>query len=120
MKFRPCIDIHDGAVKQIVGGSLDDNSGVAENYVAEKGGDYYANMYKESNLKGGHIIILNKTGTAGYEASLSQAKAALAAYPGGMQIGGGINADNAGEFISCGVLGMMLYPVMNKILRRDG
>lgn len=116
MKFRPCIDIHDGAVKQIVGGSLDDNAGVAENYVAEKGGDYYANMYKQSGLKGGHIIILNKYGTAEYEASLFQAKAALAAYPGGMQIGGGVTAENAADFISYGAS----HVIVTSYVFRDG
>lgn len=102
MRFRPCIDIHDGCVKQIVGGSLTDSGKVDENYVSDKGGEYYADLYKRNNLPGGHIIILNKAGTEEYEASKQQALRALKAYPGHMQIGGGINADNAGEFIEAG------------------
>ena len=101
MKFRPCIDIHDGQVKQIVGSTLND-SGAVENYISNKGADYFADLYKEHNLSGGHIIILNKKGTAEYEASKMQAQKALAAYPQGMQIGGGIDADNAPEFIDAG------------------
>lgn len=101
MRFRPCIDIHNGRVKQIVGGSLDDKSAV-ENYVSDKDAGYYAAMYKEKGLYGGHIIMLNKPGSAEYEASKAEAKRGLAAYEGGMQIGGGINADNASEFIDAG------------------
>lgn len=106
MKFRPCIDIHDGKVKQIVGATLSDldnnAKGPAENFVAENGADYYASMYKKDGLSGGHIIILNKAGTDEYEATKSAAFSALKAYPNGMQIGGGINADNASEFIEAG------------------
>lgn len=101
MRFRPCIDIHNGAVKQIVGGSLND-SGASENFVASRDADYYASLYSEYNLRGGHIIILNKQGTDEYEASLSQAKLALKTYPGGMQIGGGITDKNAKDFIDAG------------------
>ncbi|MGN0674169.1 MAG: phosphoribosylformimino-5-aminoimidazole carboxamide ribotide isomerase, partial [Oscillospiraceae bacterium] len=60
MEFRPCIDIHNGKVKQIVGGSLaDKNNQADENFVSEYGADFYAELYKEKNIKGGHIIILN-------------------------------------------------------------
>ena len=60
MRFRPCIDIHNGKVKQIVGGSLkDEGDRAAENFVSEQGGDYYAEFYKKDGLKGGHIILLN-------------------------------------------------------------
>ena len=103
MRFRPCIDIHNGKVKQIVGGSLRDEGNQAlENFVAEAGAEYYANLYKEHHLKGGHIILLNKEGTEFYEATKSQALNALRAYPGGMQIGGGINDTNASFFIKAG------------------
>lgn len=106
MKFRPCIDIHDGQVKQIVGITLSDledrPGGPAENFVSSQDAAYYANMYKKDGLEGGHIIILNRAGTPQYEASKQAAFRALAAYPGGMQIGGGINADNAQEFIQAG------------------
>ena len=60
MKFRPCIDIHNGKVKQLVGGSLKDKGNHAdENFVSEKDAAYYANLYKKDGIKGGHIIILN-------------------------------------------------------------
>ncbi len=103
MNFRPCIDIHNGKVKQIVGGSLRDEGNQAqENFVAEAGAEYYASLYKEHNLKGGHIILLNKEGTEFYESTKKQAVNALHAYPGGMQIGGGINDTNASSFIEAG------------------
>ena len=99
MKFRPCIDIHNGKVKQLVGGTLKDKGNKAqENFVSQKGGAYYANMYKNNNLEGGHIIILNAADSEYFEASKKQALEALAAYPEGMQIGGGINAENAAEY----------------------
>ena len=101
MRFRPCIDIHNGQVKQIVGSSLSDR-GAVENYVSDRGADYYAELYKENNLYGGHIIMLNKKGTDEYEASKKQALKGLSAYPQGMQIGGGVDADNAAELIEAG------------------
>lgn len=102
MRFRPCIDIHDGKVKQIVGGSLSDSSGAKENFVASRNSDYYASLYKKNSLSGGHIILLNKAGTDNYNATRDQALLALSAYPGGMQIGGGITAENAKEYIDAG------------------
>ena len=104
MRFRPCIDIHNGSVKQIVGGSLTDavNNTPAENYVSDAGAVYYAGMYRDLNLKGGHIIMLNKKGTDEYEASKAEAVSALQEYKGGMQVGGGIDADNAPDFIRSG------------------
>ena len=78
MKFRPCIDIHNGCVKQIVGGSLADrNSSADENFVSEQGGDFYARLYKSRGLTGGHVIILNPAGSEYYEADRRQAFAAL-------------------------------------------
>lgn len=103
MQFRPCIDIHNGQVKQIVGGSLLDQGDYAEeNFVSEKGGEYYAELYKKNGLKGGHIILLNPVGSEYYDADVVQAMAALSAYPGGLMIGGGINADNAKAFLDAG------------------
>ena len=103
MQFRPCIDIHNGKVKQIVGGSLSDTGNHAkENFVAEQDASFYARLYKEYNIKGGHVILLNKAGTSYYEEDVEQAKLALAEYPGGLQLGGGINADNAGRFLDMG------------------
>ncbi|MBO4347632.1 MAG: phosphoribosylformimino-5-aminoimidazole carboxamide ribotide isomerase [Lachnospiraceae bacterium] len=102
MKFRPCIDIHNGRVKQIVGSSLNDSSMPLENYVSDKDSAYFANLYKEYNLKGGHAIILNKRGTNEYEASKEEAIKAFETFPGSLQIGGGINDENASEFIKAG------------------
>ena len=98
MRFRPCIDIHDGKVKQIVGSTLNDKSAV-ENFVSAKDADYFANLYRENDLKGGHIILLNKAGTPEYELTKAQAIKGLKAFPGGMQIGGGITAENAHEYV---------------------
>lgn len=103
MKFRPCIDIHNGKVKQIVGGSLrDEGNRAAANFSSELGADYYADLYRRDGLKGGHVILLNPSDSEYYEATLKQAMAALAAYPGGLQIGGGINAGNAEQFLDAG------------------
>ncbi|MCR5657234.1 MAG: phosphoribosylformimino-5-aminoimidazole carboxamide ribotide isomerase [Butyrivibrio sp.] len=103
MKLRPCIDIHNGQVKQIVGGSLKDQNDLAkENFVSDRDAAFFASFYKEKGLTGGHIIILNAKDSPYYEASLNQAKSALKAQPGLLQIGGGINADNAGDFIDNG------------------
>lgn len=103
MKFRPCIDIHNGRVKQIVGGSLSDkNSFAEENYVSEYDGGYYARLYKSRGLSGGHIIMLNPVGSEYYEADKKQALSALSEYRDGMQIGGGITAENAAEFLEAG------------------
>lgn len=103
MKFRPCIDIHNGKVKQIVGGSLLDEGDFAQdNFVSEKDGDFYANLYKKAGLTGGHIILLNPAGSEYYEADVRQACLALQAYPGGLQIGGGMNAENASYFLEQG------------------
>lgn len=101
MEFRPCIDIHNGKVKQIVGGTLNDQ-GAMENFVSEQGSAYFAEYYRDLGIFGGHIIMLNKIGTPEYEASRATAMEALAAYPGGMQVGGGICADNAASFIEAG------------------
>lgn len=103
MKFRPCIDIHNGKVKQIVGGSLTDaNNQATENFVSNQDGAFFANFYKKDHLKGGHIILLNPITSSYYEETKAQAILALSAWPGGMQIGGGINSENAGEFLDAG------------------
>ena len=96
MEFRPCIDIHNGYVKQIVGSSLkDENNEAVNNFVSDKDGAYYANLFKENNLKGGHVILLNPVDSDYRKASEEQAKCALLAFPDGLQIGGGINEENA-------------------------
>ena len=103
MEFRPCIDIHNGQVKQIVGGSLKDrNDEAKENFVAKTGADYYAELYAAHHIKGGHIILLNPASSEYYEATRKQALRALEAYPQGLQIGGGIHAENATEYLDAG------------------
>ena len=102
MKFRPCVDIHNGQVKQIVGGSLDDDKGASENFVSILDGSYYGELYKKYGLNGGHIILLNKYGTPEYDADIRQARLALRAFPGGLQIGGGITDANATDCIKIG------------------
>lgn len=103
MRFRPCIDIHNGQVKQIVGSSLADlGNSAQENFVSEQDAEWYALLYQKHHLPGGHIILLNPEGSKYYEADRAQADKALAAFPGGLQIGGGIHADNAAAFIDAG------------------
>ena len=103
MKFRPCIDIHNGKVKQIVGGTLKDEGNQAvTNFSSEYGADFYAQLYKRDGLVGGHIILLNSKTSEYYEATRTQAILALQSYPKGLQIGGGITADNAEEYINLG------------------
>ena len=74
MEFRPCIDIHNGKVKQIVGSSITDSSDhVEENYSTDKGAAYFANLYKKLDLSGGHVIILDRKDSASYLLSKQQA-----------------------------------------------
>ena len=117
MRLRPCIDIHNGMVKQIIGSSLrDEGNAASENYVSEKGASFYAKLYREKNLPGGHIIILNKAGTPEYEASLKEALSALKAYPDGMQAGGGINDENACVFLDAGAS----HVIVTSFVFKDG
>ena len=103
MRFRPCIDIHNGKVKQIVGGSLRDEGDQArENFVAGISAADYARLYGKDGLKGGHIILLNPQTSEYYEETKRQAFAALEAAPGCWQIGGGIRAENAEIFLRAG------------------
>ncbi|CAG8572234.1 6194_t:CDS:10 [Paraglomus brasilianum] len=94
-KFRPCIDLHNGKVKQLVGGSVSENSPktLRTNFISNEPAGYYAKLYKDNNLRGAHII---KIGPGNDEA----AKEALSSWPGGLQIGGGITLDNALEWIN--------------------
>jgi phosphoribosylformimino-5-aminoimidazole carboxamide ribotide isomerase len=94
--FRPCIDLHEGKVKQIVGGTLSDNSHeLRTNFVAPQSAAWFAELYRKDNLSGGHVIMLGP----GNEQAACQA---LAAYPGGLQIGGGISPKNAPGFLEAG------------------
>jgi len=92
--FRPCIDLHEGKVKQIVGGTLG-HDGLRTNFVSEKSAAWYANLYRHDGLPGGHVIQLG----SGNE---TEARAALAVYPGGLHLGGGVNAQNARGWLEAG------------------
>lgn len=95
-RFRPCIDLHEGKVKQIVGSSLSDSGGALRtNFVSDRDAAWFAARYREDGLMGGHVIMLGR----GNE---DAARAALAAYPGGLQIGGGITAANAARWLEAG------------------
>lgn len=95
-KFRPCIDLHEGQVKQIVGGTLNsDAESLRENFVADESPEYFAELYGKDELRGGHVIKLGPGNDAA-------AWAALGAYPDGMQIGGGITAENASDWLNMG------------------
>lgn len=103
MEFRPCIDIHNGQVKQIVGGSLRDEMEAAqENFVAKDSAATYASIYRKKGIKGGHVILLNSVDSPYYADTKAQAMEALKIYPGALQVGGGITADSAREFIEAG------------------
>ena len=103
MKFRPCIDIHNGKVKQIVGGSLKDaGDEVKENFVSVQDAAFYASLYKKSGLPGGHVILLNSADSPYYEATRQQAFLALHTYPQGLQLGGGVNPENAANYLDAG------------------
>lgn len=117
MEFRPCIDIHNGKVKQIVGGTLkDQNDQAAENFVSEQDAPFYAQLYKTYGISGGHIILLNARDSSYYEATKLQALAALQVYPGGLQVGGGITAENAHEFLMAGAS----HVIVTSYVFRDG
>lgn len=132
MEFRPCIDIHNGKVKQIVGGSLRDKGNQAkENFVSEMDGAFYAQLYRKENIKGGHIILLNPVTSEHYEATKAQAMSALSNYPDGLQVGGGITVENANEFINAGAShvivtsyvfkdGKINYDNLNKLVQAVG
>lgn len=132
MKFRPCIDIHNGRVKQIVGSSLEEKGDkTLENYVSEHDAEYYAEMYKKDKLEGGHIVLLNQNGTLDYEKSLEQGLKALKAYPMGLQIGGGVTDENAKFFLDNGASHVIVtsfvfqdsciyYVNLNKLVRAVG
>jgi phosphoribosylformimino-5-aminoimidazole carboxamide ribotide isomerase len=94
--FRPCIDLHEGKVKQIVGGSLtNDPQALRTNFVSDRPSAWFAELFKSDGLRGGHVIMLGP----GNEAA---ARAALAAFPGGLHVGGGIHPDNAATFLEAG------------------
>lgn len=94
--FRPCIDLHAGKVKQIVGGTLsDDGAGLHTNFESDQPAEYYGDLYRKDALTGGHVIKLGPNNDVA-------ARAALAAYPGGLQIGGGVQIENAADWLEAG------------------
>jgi phosphoribosylformimino-5-aminoimidazole carboxamide ribotide isomerase len=95
MKLRPCIDLHNGQVKQIVGSSLADGQEPETNFVSDRSPAWYAELYRGDNLTGGHVIKLGPDND-------DAAREALAAWPGGLQIGGGITAENATKWLDAG------------------
>lgn len=117
MRFRPCIDIHNGKVKQIVGDSLRDRGDmVLTNFASDYNADFYAELYKRDRLTGGHVILLNAKTSEYYEATKAQAMSALRTYRGGLQIGGGITADNAAEYLKAGAS----HVVVTSYVFKDG
>ena len=117
MKFRPCIDIHNGKVKQIVGGSLKDAGDQAEeNFVSGQDAAFYAAMYRDAGLKGGHVILLNAADSPYFQTTKEQALKALKTYPGGLQLGGGVRPENAEEYLEGGAS----HVIVTSYVFRDG
>ncbi len=122
MRFRPCIDIHNGKVKQIVGSSLKDEKDQArENYISEQDASHYAAMYRRDGLTGGHVILLNAADSPYYQQTKQQAIEALEAYPQGLQIGGGIRDDNAKFYLEHGASHVIVtsYVFQGGVIRYD-
>lgn len=115
-RFRPCIDLHAGAVKQIVGGTLStsDPTALLTNHISPLPASHFADLYRTHNLTGAHVIML---GPGNEEA----ARDALAAWPGGLQVGGGITEKNAAEWIAAGAdkVSLSLPPPAPPISRRS-
>ncbi len=95
MAFRPCIDLKEGRVVQIIGGTLTEDGRAAVNHVSERAAAEFAALYRRDGLRGGHVVML---GPGNEDAALS----ALRAYPGGLQVGGGITPENAGTYLDAG------------------
>ncbi|KAJ1942367.1 Enzyme that catalyzes the fourth step in the histidine pathway, partial [Linderina pennispora] len=116
-KFRPCIDLHSGQVKQIVGGTLHEHndSTLKTNFVSAHPSDYYAALYRQHNLTGGHVIMLGANNEAA-------AQSALQAWPDRLQVGGGITSSNAQEWIARGaqkvIITSWLFPEARFSLER--
>src|SRR5580658_4201217 len=108
--FRPCIDLHEGKVKQIVGGTLTGQAAdLRVNHVSERPARWFAELYRRDGLRGGHVIML---GPGNEEA----AREALAAYPGGLQVGGGIDPGNAAVWLEAGAS----HVIVTSWIFRDG
>jgi phosphoribosylformimino-5-aminoimidazole carboxamide ribotide isomerase len=97
MRFRPCIDLHNGKVVQIVGGSLNERQqqSLRTNFSTDRAPVDFTRLYRDAGLSGGHVIAL---GAGNEQAAL----AALQGWPGGMQYGGGVRPDNAALYLDAG------------------
>lgn len=110
-RFRPCLDLHEGRVKQIVGGTLsDDGGGLRTNFVSDQAPRHFVEKYRADRLTGGHVIMLG----AGNEEA---AREALAAWPGGMQVGGGLTETTAAGWLEAGAAHVI---VTSRIFSPDG
>src|SRR5205807_1164987 len=108
--FRPCIDLHEGKVKQIVGGSLGEEAGrLRTNFVSDRPAEWYAELYQRDGLKGGHVIILGPGND-------EEARRALKSFPRGLQLGGGVNLDNAQGWLEAGAS----HVIVTSWVFRDG
>ncbi|MGQ9499235.1 MAG: phosphoribosylformimino-5-aminoimidazole carboxamide ribotide isomerase [Dissulfurimicrobium sp.] len=116
MKFRPCIDLHQGKVKQIVGSSLSDDRPelLKENFISEMPPSHYASLFKKNGLTDGHVIMLGP----GNEAAAIDA---LHTWPGGLQIGGGITASNAAFWLDQGAKAVIVtsYVFKDGVIHED-
>ncbi|MBM3279142.1 MAG: phosphoribosylformimino-5-aminoimidazole carboxamide ribotide isomerase [Candidatus Handelsmanbacteria bacterium] len=100
MKFRPCIDLHQGRVKQIVGATLGDQGEPLTHFASEEPASHFAGQYRRDGLEGGHLIMLGP----GNEAA---AAGALTAFPGGLQVGGGITPENGPGWLEKGAAALI-------------
>src|SRR5690348_15980289 len=108
--FRPCIDLHEGKVKQIVGGTLSDAPGqLRTNFISDRPAAWFAELYRRDGLKGGHVIMLGPGNDPA-------ARSPLGAFPGDMHVGGGIRADNARSWLDAGAS----HVIVTSWVFRDG
>lgn len=118
VRFRPCIDIHQGRVKQIVGGTLkdsDDGDAASEtpetNFETETSSAEFARMYRRDGIAGGHVIMLSRD-----QGTTDAAMAAVSAFPGGLQVGGGVTAETATPLLDAGAS----HVIVTSYVFRDG
>ncbi len=117
MEFRPCIDIHNGKVKQIEGATLkDEGDSARENFTSDRKAAYFASLYKKDSLKGAHVIMLNPEGSRYRKQTEDEAISALSHFPGGLEVGGGINDVNAPFFLDRGAS----HVIVTSFVFRDG
>jgi len=107
--FRPCIDLHEGKVKQIVGATLSEAGQPRTNFVSDRSAAWFAELYRRDGLSGGHVVMLGP-------GNVDEACAAIAAYPGGLQVGGGIHAQNARNWLEGGAS----HVIVTSWVFRDG